>query len=246
MRPAPVQLLLIPGLACDATVWAPQLAYFASQPAITVHVARLDVQGSTQAMAQDLLRRYPGLLAVAGFSLGGYVAQEMALQAPQRLQALALLSTQAGTDPPAMADVRAGWTRTARQEGMAAMTPVFLDKLASAGYLADSTHRHALQAMIERHPVDAFCAEQEAIRTRRDCSQAVARLQGPTLAVIPADDALVPVANQHGMARACGMKTVLEVPGCGHTVMLEAPQVVNAAMQAWIEQATATPSPPSV
>lgn len=238
-----MQLLLIPGLACDATVWAPQLAYFAGWPAITVHVARLDTEGSTQAMAQELLRRYPGPLAVAGFSLGGYVAQEMALQAPQRLKALALLSTQAGTDPPAMADVRAGWTRTAQKEGMTAMTPVLLDKLASAGYLAVSEHRHALQAMIERHPVDAFCAEQEAIRTRRDCSQAVASLRCPTLAVIPADDALVPVANQHRMAQACGIQNILEVPGCGHTVMLEAPQAVNAAMQAWIERAAASSTP---
>lgn len=236
-----VQLLLIPGLACDETVWAPQLAFFAGQPGISVHVADLGVHASTEAMADALLRQYPGELAVAGFSLGGYVAQEMAGLAPQRLRALALLSTQTGTDPPAMAEVRANWIRTARQDGMAAMSPVFVDKLARADFLAEGTHRQDLKAMIERHSVDAFCAEQEALRTRRDCSEAVARLRCPTLAVIPAHDALVPPAHQHRMAEACAIRTVVDVPDAGHTVMLEAPHTVNAALQAWIAQALATP-----
>ncbi len=237
----PVRLLLIPGLACDETVWAPQLAFFAGQPGITVQVADLGVHASTAAMADALLRQHPGELAVAGFSLGGYVAQEMALLAPQRLRALALLSTQTGTDPPAMADVRANWIRTARQDGMAAMSPVFVDKLARADFLTEGTHRRDLQAMIERHSVDAFCAEQEALRTRRDCSEAVARLRCPTLAVIPAHDALVPPANQRKSAEACGIQTVVDVPDAGHTVMLEAPRTVNAALQAWMAQALATP-----
>lgn len=230
-----IALLLIPGLACDGTVWQPQLDHFSKQSDIDVHVADLGLTPSTRAMAQALWDRYPGRLAVAGFSLGGYVAQEMAQLAPERLLGLALLSTQAGTDPPAMTAVRAGWIDQARREGMDAMARAFLPKFAMAHYLERAGHSEALQAMIGRHPVDAFCAEQLAIQTRSDRSQAVAALDGPTLAVIPTQDALVPPANQHQMAASCAVKRIEEVADSGHTVMLEAPQAVNSALQGWLD-----------
>ncbi|MDH4377972.1 MAG: alpha/beta hydrolase [Ramlibacter sp.] len=236
MTQVSIQLLMIPGLACDRTVWEPQLAHFARQHHLATDVADLGEHESTEAMARALLDRYLGKVAVAGFSLGGYVAQEMARQAPERILGLALMSTQAGTDPPAMADVRAGWAQQARREGMAAIAPIFLPKLASANYLASNIHKQALFAMMERHSVEAFCAEQEAIRTRSDCSQAVRSLRCPTLAVIPTQDALVPPTQQHKMVESSGIQAVHEVADSGHTVMLESPRAVNAAMQSWLDQ----------
>lgn len=242
MTAAQIKLLMIPGLACDATVWEPQLSYFAKHYQIAAEVADLGTHDSAESMARALLNRYPGQVAIAGFSLGGYVAQEMARQAPERILGLALISTQAGTDPTGMAEVRAGWIREARQKGMAAMAPIFLDKYASPNYLASKTHKQALHDMIARHNVEAFCAEQEAIRTRIDCSQAVKDLQCPTLAVIPLQDALVQPINQHKMALSGGIRTVHEVADSGHTVMLESPQAVNAAMHSWLDLVFSAPA----
>jgi pimeloyl-ACP methyl ester carboxylesterase len=236
MTATQIKLLLLPGLACDETVWEPQLSYFVKQSYITAEVSDLGAHDSTEAMARALLDKYSGQVAVAGFSLGGYVAQEMARQAPDRILGVALLSTQAGTDPPAMAEVRAGWIREARQKGMAAMAPIFLDKYASPHYLASEIHKRSLHSMIVRHSLEAFCSEQEAIRTRTDCSQAVKGLRCPTLAVIPLQDALVPPSNQHKMVQSCGVHTVHEIAESGHTVMLESPELVNAAMQSWLDQ----------
>jgi pimeloyl-ACP methyl ester carboxylesterase len=231
-----IALLLVPGLACDAAVWQPQLDHFSQHPDIDVHVADLGLNDSTQAMAQALWDRYPGQLAVAGFSLGGYVAQEMAHLVPERLLGLALLATQAGTDPPTMAAVRAGWIEQARREGMDSMAQAFVSKYASSRYLEQAGHHRALLAMIGRHRVDAFCAEQEAIRTRSDRSNAVAGLGCPKLAVIPMHDALVTPVNQHQMAVSCAIKSIQEIADSGHTVMLEAPQAVNFALQGWLDQ----------
>lgn len=236
MTTTQIKLLMIPGLACDETVWEPQLSYFAKQNYIAAEVADLGTHDSTEAMSRALLKRYSGQVAIAGFSLGGYVAQEMTRQAPERILGVALISTQAGTDPPAMAEVRAGWVRQARREGMAAMAPIFLDKYASSHYLASEMHKQSLQSMIARHSVEAFCSEQEAIRTRIDCSQALRDLRCPTLAVIPLQDALVPPSNQHKMVQSCGVHTVHEIAESGHTVMLESPNAVNAAMQSWLDQ----------
>ena len=84
-----VTIVLIPGLLCDASVWAAQI------PALSAHgpvvVADLSTQDSITAMARETLALAEGPLAVAGHSMGARVALEMVRLAPERIERLALL-----------------------------------------------------------------------------------------------------------------------------------------------------------
>ncbi len=94
-------LILLPGMACDAALWQHQQPALAAAAPGAVVVA--DVHGraaSLPAMAALLLAEQPGDLLLAGCSLGGMLAMELARQAPQRVQALALLGTTARPDTP--------------------------------------------------------------------------------------------------------------------------------------------------
>jgi pimeloyl-ACP methyl ester carboxylesterase len=87
-------LLLIPGLLCNARLWASQTRSLADiscidVPDLTEHVSIPD-------MAEDILHRAPEQFALAGFSMGGCVALEIVARAPTRVSRLALLSTNAG------------------------------------------------------------------------------------------------------------------------------------------------------
>ena len=84
-------LLLIPGLVSDDFVWR------SLQPLRPAVVACITQQASIPEMARDLLTRHPGRLILAGHSLGGRVALEMARMAPGRIAGIALLNT--GTHP---------------------------------------------------------------------------------------------------------------------------------------------------
>jgi len=90
-------LLLLPGLLNDARLWQAQVAGLADLA--HVFVADLTVADSISALAATALARMPeGKFALAGLSMGGYVALEIMRQAPERVVALGLLDTTARPD----------------------------------------------------------------------------------------------------------------------------------------------------
>src|SRR4051794_34929940 len=91
-----IPLLLLPGLLNDAALWQHQVADLADVAAPVVgDVTR---HPSIAAMAAALLAEAPESFALAGLSMGGYVAQEILRQAPHRVLRLALLDTNARAD----------------------------------------------------------------------------------------------------------------------------------------------------
>ncbi|MNN23020.1 Alpha/beta hydrolase family protein [compost metagenome] len=90
-------LLLLPGLLCDARLWRHQAAGLADVAGVSV----ADLSGSdsiAELASLALSRAPPGRFALAGLSMGGYVALEIMRQAPERVLALALLDTSARPD----------------------------------------------------------------------------------------------------------------------------------------------------
>ncbi|MDZ7937389.1 MAG: alpha/beta hydrolase [Rhodoferax sp.] len=89
-------LMLLPGLMCDAAIWAPQLQALSTQAHSVVPAWGL--ADSLTGMAQQVLDTAPTpTFALAGHSMGGRVALEVMRLAPQRVERLALLDT--GTRP---------------------------------------------------------------------------------------------------------------------------------------------------
>ena len=94
-------LVLIPGMMCDARVFGPQINDLSRDHTVIVATP---TQGETvREMASRLLDQLPSRFALAGLSLGGIVAMEMARRAPDRVNRLALISTSPLADTPAQA-----------------------------------------------------------------------------------------------------------------------------------------------
>src|SRR5690606_9697064 len=90
-------LLLLPGLLNDERLWQPQISGLRDIAQVTVG----DISGADniEALAQAALSQmHSEYFAMAGLSMGGYVALEIMRQAPHRVLALALLDTSARPD----------------------------------------------------------------------------------------------------------------------------------------------------
>jgi pimeloyl-ACP methyl ester carboxylesterase len=95
-------LILIPGLVCDDQVWQHQAEFLNDIAEIIIPPV---VKSSTMfGLAEEVLAISPETFAVAGFSMGGYVAMEMYRQAPERISRLALLDTTARDDTKVKAE----------------------------------------------------------------------------------------------------------------------------------------------
>ena len=89
-------LILLPGLLCDEELWRDQLV--ALGEVIACRVPDLGRQSTIEELAADVLAGAPSSFAPAGLSFGGYVAQEIVRQDPDRIERLALIDTSIRAD----------------------------------------------------------------------------------------------------------------------------------------------------
>jgi pimeloyl-ACP methyl ester carboxylesterase len=92
----PETLVLVPGLNCTPALFAAQIAALGSD--CDILLADNSRDETMAGIARRLLAAAPGRFALAGLSMGGYIALEAMHQAPERVTRLALLDTNAVAD----------------------------------------------------------------------------------------------------------------------------------------------------
>jgi pimeloyl-ACP methyl ester carboxylesterase len=226
-------VVLIPGLLCTAELFAPQLT--ALQPRCAVTVAEHRNHPTLEGIAASILAAAPPTFALAGLSMGGYIAFEVLRQAPHRVTKLALLDTNARADRPDQLESRAALVALARAEGVAAVNQRLLPLLIHQRRLTDPVLCATIDRMAADTGVEAFARQQAAIAARPDNRPFLASLKLPTTIIVGADDALTPVKVHEEMHGLIAGSTLRVIPDCGHLSTLEAPDAVTALLSAWLD-----------
>lgn len=225
-------LLLLPGLLCDAALWRPQSTALADL--VVPIVCDLTRHDSLSAMAASVLAEAPEYFSLAGLSMGGYVAQEIMRQAPQRVLRLALLDTSSRPDTDEQRARRRGLIELAGRGEFKGVTPRLLPLLIHPDRLADPPLVDIVLGMAERVGKDAFLRQQSAIMGRPDGRPDLPRIACPTLVLCGREDALTPPALHEEIAAAIPGARLEIIEKCGHLSTLEAPDQVNAAFREWL------------
>lgn len=233
----PPCLVLVPGLACDATVWQPLLA--ALEPHTRPWVPPPQVLNSIGDMAEAVLRDAPAArFALAGHSLGGRIALEVMRRAPERVQGLALLDT--GCQPlpagaPGLAEraQREELVALARRAGMRAMGQRWSPPMLHPAQRGSAIHDEVL-GMIERQSMERFAAQQQALLARPDATALLATITCPTLLLCGREDGWSPPARHEEMAACIPGARLVVVAHCGHMSPMEQPGAVGQALLDWL------------
>ena len=233
MEPKPA-LILLPGLLCDGTLWAPQVEGLAD--VCRPWVADLTRDDSMQAMARRVLDEVPDRrFALAGLSMGGYVALEIMRQAPERVERLALLDTRARPDSVDETARRRTLMRIAElAKGFAPVNKRMLPLLVHASRQSDADLVRTIQDMAERIGIPAYLRQQSAIMSRADFRPVLRDVSCPTLLLCGRQDAITLVSFHEEMASAMRHARFVIVEECGHLSTLERPAQVNEAMRQWL------------
>ncbi len=224
-------LLLLPGLLCDARLWRDQVA--ALVPLARAVVADLTLDDRVEAMAARAVAVIEGPFALAGLSMGGYVAFEVMRQAPERVTRLALLDTSARPDTPEQTRRRRGLISLSRSGRFRGVTPRLLPQLIHPARL-DGPLAAEVMEMAERVGQDAFLRQQAAIMHRPDSRPGLGRIAVPTLVGVGAEDALTPPSLATEMAAMIPGARLRHFADAGHLPTMETPEAVNAALAAWL------------
>lgn len=230
-------LVLLPGLVCDAAVWAPQMQ--ALTALAHCHVADYGLRDSLSEMAQHVLDTAPAQsLALAGHSMGGRVALEVMRLAPERVHHLALLDT--GTHPLAQGEAgakeragRMGLLQTAERKGMRAMAEQWAKPMVHPSRHGTPVFEEVLR-MLERSSAEQYAAQINALLNRPDAAPVLAGIRCPTLVLTGREDLWSPPEQHERMAAAIVVAQLHIVEQCGHMSTLEQPEQVSAAMARWL------------
>ena len=125
-----IPLVLLPGLLCDAALWQDQIETLSDIAETTV--ADLSRDDQLGPMAQGVMSEAPESFALAGLSMGGYIALAFARAYPLFLRGLVLVSTKAGADEPEMAAARRETARKVQVGGFGALVQDLAPKMLSA------------------------------------------------------------------------------------------------------------------
>jgi pimeloyl-ACP methyl ester carboxylesterase len=227
-------LVLLPGLLCDHALWEPQIAPLSD--ACVPWVADLTRDDSFAPMAARVLAEAPAQrFALAGLSMGGYVAMEIMRQAPERVTRLALLDTRATLDTPEETVRRREFMRLAQTEhGFTAITTRMLPLLVHPARAKDEPLIRVIGEMAQRIGVEGYLRQQNAIISRPDFRPDLRRIEGPTLALCGRQDVLTPLEKHEEIARLIPTARLVIIEECGHLSTLERPYEVNVALRDWL------------
>lgn len=230
---AKTPLILCPGLLCDGLLWRHQTESLGDVADIII--ADLTRDDSVAGMARRVLENAPERFALAGLSMGGYVAQEIMRQAPERVIRLALMDTTAQPDPPAQSARREGFINLAQMGKFMGVTPRLLPLLIHPDRLGDQALTQAVMDMARHVGKEAFVRQQTAIINRPDSRGDLARIACPTLVVCGRQDALTPLALHEEMAAAIPDARLVVIEECGHLPPMERPQAASALLRYWLQ-----------
>lgn len=174
---------------------------------------------------------------IAGNSLGGLMAWKFAARAPERVDALALISPAAfpfedvGDEPAAVPAVMKAYLRTAPLAGVRASAELIY---ADDGKITDERVRSMRDMMRREGNGEAMVRSLEEF-TLPDPSADLAKVTAPTLLLWGSEDGLVPPSNGERMADAMPSARLRIFEGVGHSAQEEAPEETIAAVRAFLE-----------
>ncbi|HET7525028.1 MAG TPA: alpha/beta fold hydrolase [Burkholderiaceae bacterium] len=226
-------VVLLPGLACDAALWRDQL------PALSAHhdVRVSDVHqrhADLPAMASSLLAEHAGTLVLVGHSMGGMLALHAQRAAPQRIAALALLSSSARADTPELIRLRSdaivefergGAEDVLRANAKFAFHPACADdRVRVDDYVSEILRAGAAQLI----------AQNRAVMARDDMRPWLANIGCPLLVACGDGDQLTPLEHSREIVHAVPQARLEVVHAAGHMITWEQPAAVTTLLLQWL------------
>ncbi len=225
-------LVLIPGLACTAEMFAPHVAALSPHRPVTV-ASTLEGDSMAQ-MAAAILRDAPPRFALGGISMGGYIAFEILRQAPERVERLALMSTTARPDAPEQTMQRQALIERVEAGELETLLREVSPRLVHPLHKDDQTLIDTQVRMGLEIGAAGFTRQQKASIKRADSRPDLPAIRIPSLVLVGDRDPLTPPIRAREIASALPGAHLVIVPDCDHASTLEQPQAVNAALEEWL------------
>jgi pimeloyl-ACP methyl ester carboxylesterase len=230
-------LMLIHGFPLDHTSWndaaallkndfdliLPDLRGFGQSPAV-------DSQYTMADMADDLagLLDHLGVekIALAGHSMGGYVALAFAKKYPQRVSGLGLVSSQSIADTSERKEGRYKTAEQVAEKGVGVVADAM-----TAKFSANEKTQNAIRDLINRQGKSAVIGALKAMAEREDLTSLLSSFDFPVALIHGGADDLIPVDRAREAKALLPSAQLIELPNIGHAPMMDAAEKTAEALK---------------
>jgi len=233
-------LMLIHGYPLDHTIWndtapllkndfdliLPDLRGFGQSTTVETPYTLSD-------MADDLAGLLDHLklekVALAGHSMGGYVALAFAKKYPQRVSGLGLIASQAAADSPEGKAKRYQTADEVSQKGVGVVSEAMPPKLS-----ADSRAQAFVRVLIEKQTPSAVMGALKAMAEREDLLSHLSSVTFPVTLIHGSADVLIPIERAQEIKVVLPSARLVEIQGAGHMPMMEFPDETVEGLRLFI------------
>lgn len=228
MNIKPRAIVLIPGYMLDETLWCEFEKYL--PPEIVIYHTPIAGGKTIRDITQHIIALLPEKFTVIGFSLGGYIARQLAADFPERIESLVLVASSLREDTQLQIQ--------SKQNSVRSLTPTTFKGLSSTA-IARSLHPGNaddldmivfIQRMGIRLGFDAFIMQSTLLRQ----DVPAASIRCPTLVIASSDDAIRTLGESEELAKAIPGARLETMNGCGHMLPLEQPKTLSTYITAWL------------
>jgi pimeloyl-ACP methyl ester carboxylesterase len=235
-------LVMIRGVGSNVDHWYEQVPVLSKNYQLLVFdnrgIARSSDPGgsfSTKDMAADTIALMEAVgikkAHVLGYSMGGMIAQELALAYPEKINGLILVATDCGISLRIKA--RPEYSRLFSEMILLGTNEA---KTAAAAYesRSDIIQRYAEVSLRFPAPQKSLERQWEAI-TRHDACGRLQNITAPTLVITGSEDVLIPPENSRVLAERIPDARVRSIDGGGHLFVVEQAQQFNEAVFGFLD-----------
>lgn len=219
-------LLLLPGLLCDAEVWQSQASHLSDDAHIII--PDLSHADTPDKMVAAVLEQAPNQFALAGHSMGGWVALEVMKKAPERVTKLCLANTTAKLDSKDKANARRDMISKARCGEYSQV----IEQLANA-FLHRKELLNSVRVMLERNQ-DALIFQQSAMLARDNCEAVLTSITCPTLVIHAEHDKVFQLDDSMQLTTSIPHARLAVITEAGHMSLMEQPDQFNSHLRNWL------------
>ncbi|WP_380927488.1 alpha/beta fold hydrolase [Sphingomonas arantia] len=222
--------MMLPGLLCDARMFAAQRARFPD----AVVIDGFGMVDDLAEMARITLNVAPRRISLLGHSMGARVALEMIRLAPERIERLALVSTGVHGPRDGEADRRRELLELGRRQGAEALVDRWLPGMVAPDRIEATALIEPLRHMCVEAGVETFAAQIAALLGRPEVRSLLPTIRCPTAVIVGSEDAWSPPDQHAEIAAAIPGAQLRVIPGAGHMLPAEAPDAFDDAVADWL------------
>ena len=226
-------LVLVPGILSTDILWKRQVEILSE--VADVHVTQQHLRhDSLEAMAEGILAETPPEFAIAGCSMGGYVALLVKKLGGARVTHLCLIDSTANFNLEDGQQSQVQIELISGQENFDGIKRSMIQMFLNEDNQRSMSMNAVVDAMAEAVGEERFLMQLMAIKEGADLRGELRQVTCPTLVLCGAEDKLFPADLSREVSQGVRRSKLVVIDGAAHLLPLERPETVAELMRNWL------------